>query len=226
MGELTVSITHEVSQPLMAIEMNAVSCLRWLDEEQLDVTKARQAAERIIRDGQRAREVIASMRMLTRKAPQETSEVDINDVIDEVMVLTRNEIERHGISAEQLLAADVGATRGIRVQIQQVILNLVMNAIEAMAGGEEAERLLRISSAADDAGQVRVSVADSGSGLDPANRERVFEAFFTTKSEGLGLGLSICRSIIDAHEGRLSVSPNVPRGTIFSFSLPLFHREK
>jgi PAS domain S-box-containing protein len=221
MGELTVSITHEVSQPLMAIEMNAVSCLRWLDEEQLDVTKARQAAERIIRDGQRAREVIASMRMLTRKAAHETSEVDINEVIAEAMTLTRNELERHGISAELVLAADVAATRGVRVQIQQVILNLVINAIEAMVGGEEAERVLHISSAGDGADQVRVNVADSGSGLDPANRERAFEAFFTTKSEGLGLGLSICRSIIEAHGGRLWAAPNVPRGSVFSFTLPL-----
>jgi signal transduction histidine kinase len=124
------------------------------------------------------------------------------------------------------LAADMGVTRGVRVQIQQVILNLVINAIEAMAGSEAAERLLRISSAGDDAGQVRVSVADSGSGLDPANRERVFEAFFTTKSEGLGLGLSICRSIIEAHGGRLSATPNLPRGTVFSFTLPLSRPER
>jgi PAS domain S-box-containing protein len=220
MGELTVSITHEVSQPLTAIEMNAASCLRWLDEEQLDVTKARQSAERIVRDGRRAREVIASMRMLARKAAQETSDVDINQVIGEVMALTRNELERHGISVELALAADVGAPRGVRVQIQQVILNLVINAIEAMAGGNDSERVLHISSAADDSGQVRVDVADSGSGLDPTNLERVFEAFFTTKSEGLGLGLSICKSIIETHGGRLWVTPNLPRGSVFSFLLP------
>jgi PAS domain S-box-containing protein len=221
MGELTVSITHEVSQPLMAIEMNAASCLRWLDEEQLDVVKARHAAERIIRDGRRAREVIASMRMLTRKAAHETSEVDINEVIDEVMALTRNELGRHGILTERILSPDVGATRAVRVQIQQVILNLVINAIEAMAGGQEAERLLRVRSAGDGAGQLRVDIADSGYGLDPANSDKVFEAFFTTKSEGLGLGLSICKSIIELHGGRLWVNPNVPRGSVFSFTLPL-----
>jgi signal transduction histidine kinase len=129
-------------------------------------------------------------------------------------------LERHGISVELALAADVGAPRGVRVQIQQVILNLVINAIEAMAGGNDSERVLHISSAADDSGQVRVDVADSGSGLDPTNLERVFEAFFTTKSEGLGLGLSICKSIIETHGGRLWVTPNLPRGSVFSFLLP------
>jgi signal transduction histidine kinase len=159
--------------------------------------------------------------MLTRKAAHETSEVDINEVIAEVMTLTRNEMERHDISPELLLAADVAATRGVRVQIQQVILNLVINAIEAMASCEDAKRLLHISSAGGGAGQIRVDVADSGAGLDPANHEKVFEAFFTTKSEGLGLGLSICRSIIESHGGRLWATPNVPRGSVFSFTLPL-----
>jgi signal transduction histidine kinase len=159
--------------------------------------------------------------MLTRKAAHETSEVDINEVIDEVMTLTRNELGRHGILTERILSPDVGATRAVRVQIQQVILNLVINAIEAMAGGQEAERLLRVRSAGDGAGQLRVDIADSGYGLDPANSDKVFEAFFTTKSEGLGLGLSICKSIIELHGGRLWVNPNVPRGSVFSFTLPL-----
>jgi signal transduction histidine kinase len=226
MGELTVSITHEVSQPLMAIEMNAVSCLRWLDEEQMDLPKARQAAKRIVGDGQRARDVIASMRMLTRKAAPETTQVHINEVIGEVMMLTRKEMRQHGISADLDLAADIGAIRGVRVQIQQVILNLVINAIEAMAGDQAvSERLLHISSAGDNVGQVRVNVADSGAGLDPSNRDKVFEAFFTTKSEGLGLGLSICRSIVENHGGRLWAAPNVPRGSVFSFTLPVRHRQ-
>jgi PAS domain S-box-containing protein len=221
MGELTVSITHEVSQPLMAIEMNAASCLHWLDEEQLDVSRARQAVKRIVRDGQRARDVIASMRMLTRKASPETTEVDINEVIHEVMTLTRNELRQHRISAELELTADVGATRGVRVQIQQVILNLVINAIEAMADCAEDFRHLRIRSIRDAPTVATVSVADWGVGLDSMNCEKVFEAFYTTKSEGLGLGLSICRSIIESHGGRLWAAPNVPRGSVFTFSLPL-----
>ena len=220
LGELTVSIAHEISQPLMAIEMNAVACLQWLGDDQMDVARARQAAERITMDGRRARDVIASMRSLARKAAPQNSEVDVNDVIAEVMALTRSELERNGISAGLNLVRSAGSTRGVRVQIQQVILNLVINAIEAMAGNMQVPRQLDISSVRDDAGYVIVSVADSGSGLGAVDAEKVFEAFFTTKPEGLGLGLSICRSIIEAHGGRLWVAPNEPRGSVFTFCLP------
>ena len=221
MGELTVSITHEVSQPIMAIWSNAVACLRWLDDDQLDVARARQAAERIIGDGRRARDVIANMRMLTRKAAPETTAFSLNDVIKEVTVLTRNEMERHAIVSELDLATDLEDIQGVRVQIQQVLLNLVVNAIEATADAEvQPPRQIRIRSTRQSDGQLVVRVEDSGTGLDPTSVEKVFEAFYTTKAEGLGLGLSICRSIIEAHGGRLWAAANSPRGSVFSFSLP------
>jgi signal transduction histidine kinase len=208
----------------MAIWSNAVACLRWLDDDQLDVARARQAAERIIGDGRRARDVIANMRMLTRKAPPETAAFSLNDVIKEVTVLTRNEMERHAIVAELDLASDLEDIQGVRVQIQQVLLNLVVNAVEAIADTEgESPRQILIRSARHGAGEVRAHVEDSGPGLDRTSFEKIFEAFFTTKSEGLGLGLSICRSIIETHGGRLWAAANAPRGCVFSFSLPAPH---
>jgi signal transduction histidine kinase len=219
MGELTVSIAHEMAQPLMAIESNATTCMRWLADEQLNLGQARQAAERIVGDVHRARDVIASIRGLARKSVSQMLRLDLNTVVKETLDLTRNEVERQGISLETELEGGAPVL-GVRVQLQQVMLNLVINAIEAIVAAPSTARHLKIRSAL--AGSlVTVSVADTGAGVDPVNREKVFDPFYTTKPEGLGLGLSICRSIVEAHGGRLWINPNPGGGTIFTFSIPL-----
>ncbi|MBY5399472.1 AAA family ATPase [Rhizobium leguminosarum] len=219
LGELTASIAHEVNQPLMAIVMNAATCLRWLSDEQLDVQEARQAAERIIRDGHRAGDVITSIRALARKSPLAMEEVDVNSMIEGVLVLTRGELQRHGIKLETELDMNTGSTVGDRTQLQQVVLNLILNAVEAVGSAESRPRRLHVRSFKSSDGKPLVQVADSGPGVDPLTMEQIFDAFFTTKSGGLGMGLSICRSIVEAHGGRLWVTPNKPEGSVFSFTL-------
>jgi PAS domain S-box-containing protein len=222
MGELTVSIAHEVNQPLMAIVTNAATCLRWLADEQLDIREARLAAQRIIRDGHRAGDVIASIRTLAKKSPPQAEAIDLNSVILEVLSLTRNELDRNSITAETHLATNLGTALGDRVQIQQVLLNLIMNGIEAINVSHYQSRILEIRTNLTDSGFVVVSIADTGVGLDPAGGDRIFDVFFTTKPDGIGIGLSICRSIVEAHHGRLWASPNEPHGSIFSFTVPRF----
>jgi PAS domain S-box-containing protein len=220
MGELTVSIAHEVNQPLMAIVTNAGTCMRWLDENQLDVAKARQAAERIVREGHRAGEIVASIRTLAQKSRPKIEKMDLHSAILEVLALMRGELHRRDVSVVTDLAGPAQAVLGDRVQLQQVIMNLVMNSIEAMAEPSSQARQMRIESARADSGYIAVSVSDSGAGFDPESGERLFEAFFTTKPSGIGLGLSICRSIIEAHGGELWASPNLPRGSVFHFTVP------
>ena len=219
MGQLTASIAHEINQPLAAIVTNANACLLWLEAHRLDLEEARQAAARIVRNGHRAGDIVKSVRALTRKSATEMVPLDINDVIREVIVLMRAEFRRHDVRVETSLSSNLGSVIGDRVQLQQVVLNLIMNSIEAMADSMH-RRLLEIISANDESGCVLVAVKDSGSGLDPAQSDQLFEAFFTTKPEGMGMGLSICRSIIDAHGGRLWASPNLPNGAVFQFTLP------
>jgi len=220
LGELTVSIAHEVSQPLMAIVTNAAACLRWLADDGFDLGEARLAAERIVKDGHRAGDVIASIRALTRKSSIEMKQLPINEVIADMLDLLRPELRHNEISLEVDLASDVQPVVGDRIQLQQVILNLVMNGVEAMGETPQTARLLRVISRGGEPGRMLVGVADTGKGLDPSQIENVFEAFYTTKPEGMGLGLSICRSIVEAHGGRLWVSPNIPHGSVFWFSLP------
>lgn len=224
LGELTVSIAHEVSQPLMAIVTNAAACVRWLDEDNPNLEEAREAAERVVRDGHRAGDVIASIRGLTKKSSTTMTELAINEVIADVTDLLRSELRQNEITLELDLAADLKALMGDRVQLQQVILNLVMNGIEAMAETSHRPRLLHVSSRADDNGDLLIGVVDTGKGLDPSSKDQVFEAFYTTKPDGIGLGLSICRSIVEAHGGRLWISPNHPHGSRFWFSLPPANR--
>jgi C4-dicarboxylate-specific signal transduction histidine kinase len=220
MGQLTASIAHEINQPLAAIITNADACLLWLEADQPDLEEARQAATRIVRNGHRAGDIIKSVRALTRKSAPEMVSIDINDLIREVIVLMGAEFRRHSIRVETALPSNLNSVIGDRVQLQQVVLNLIMNGIEAMSESMQGQRQLHVRSANDQSGRVRVAVEDSGPGLDPARADQLFEAFFTTKPEGMGMGLSICRSIIDAHGGQLWASPNLPNGAVFQFTLP------
>src|SRR4029077_4988436 len=210
MGQLTASIAHEINQPLAAIITNADACLLWLEADQPDLEEARQAATRIVRNGHRASDIIKSVRALTRKSAPQMGSLDINDLIREVIVLMDAEFRRHSVRVETTLPSNLNSVIGDRVQLQQVVLNLIMNGIEAMSESMQGQRQLHVRSANDQSGRVRVAVEDSGPGLDPARADQLFEAFFTTKPEGMGMGLSICRSIIDAHGGRLWASPNLP----------------
>ncbi|CCM77279.1 AAA family ATPase [Rhizobium mesoamericanum] len=219
LGELTASIAHEVNQPLMAIVMNAATCLKWLSEDQIDVGEAREAAERIIRDGHRAGDVIASIRALARKAPLSMEILEVNSMIESVIVLTRGELQRQGIVLSTDLDPSAGAVVGDRIQLQQVVLNLILNAAEAMASVPGGKRQLHLRTERRDDGKVLIVVADSGTGVDPQKSDQIFDAFFTTKEAGLGMGLSICRSIVEAHGGTLWVAPNEPTGSVFSFTL-------
>ena len=220
MGELTVSIAHEVNQPLMAIVTNAAACLRWLSDAQLDVSEARIAAGRIVREGHRAGDVIASIRRLASQSPQAMARLEVNTLIGEVLMLMKDELLRRSISLECDLADDAGSVLGDPVRMQQVVLNLVMNGAEAISAAGGQPRRLTVCTRREEVGHVLVSVSDTGEGLDPERQDRIFEAFFTTKPDGLGMGLSICRSIVEAHGGRLWASPNPPRGSVFHFTIP------
>jgi C4-dicarboxylate-specific signal transduction histidine kinase len=219
-GELTASIAHELNQPLAAIVTNSNACLRWLGGAQPNLDEARKAVDRIIKDSYRASDVISRVRALVKKTPARNDLVDLNEVIVEVLALAQNQARRAGVVLKRELATDLPRVRGDRVQLQQVILNLVINGLEAIAKNKNGERELSISSGIDDSKDMTIAVRDTGEGLDPANLERVFDAFFTTKADGMGMGLAISRTIIESHGGRLWVTPNSPRGAIFQFTLP------
>jgi PAS domain S-box-containing protein len=219
LGELAASIAHEVNQPITGAAMSARAALRWLDKEPPDAAKARNSLERIIGDTTRAAEVIRGIRALAKKAGPRSDRLDLNEAVHDVVTLTLAEAANNGISVQTRLADDLPLIDGDRVQIQQVILNLVMNAIEAMSGDGEGPRELLISTELLDAERLRVAVKDSGPGFDKANPECVFDAFYTTKPSGLGIGLSICRSIVEAHGGQLRAVAGEPRGAIFQFTL-------
>ena len=220
MGELAVSIAHEVNQPLMAVVTNAGACLRWLNGDPPDLAMARQAAERIVRDGHRAGDIITSLRNLARKSAPRLDRVLLDQVIPVVLDLLQGEFRRHGVVAKAQLGDFSIAIRGDSTQLQQVVLNLVMNAIEAMAGSAASPRRLTVRAEILE-GDALVTVTDTGPGLGTADPDRLFEAFFSTKTEGIGMGLSICRSIIEAHGGRIWACKNATRGSVFSFTLPL-----
>jgi signal transduction histidine kinase len=222
MGELAASIAHEVNQPLMAIVTNADTCLAWLARSEPDLDEARRAAERIVKNGHRAGDIIKTIRALARKSEPEMTRVDLNEAIEEVLVLMRGELRRHGVSLESDLPANLEPVLGDRVQLQQVVLNLVLNGVEAMSVIAEPPLVLRVNSQSDGSGAVLVEVEDTGTGLDVANQDRIFEPFFTTKRGGMGMGLSICRSIIEAHGGRLWASANPERGSVFRFTVPVW----
>jgi PAS domain S-box-containing protein len=220
-GQLTASIAHEVNQPIAATVNNARGALRWLGARRPNLDEARQALDRIVRDGSRAGEVVGRIRNLIKKAPPSSERVDINAAIREVVEFTRSEAMKHGVLVQTDLLEGLPPVQGDRVELQQVILNLMLNAFEAMSETSEGARELLIGAGKTESGDdVLVTVRDSGPGLAPATLEHLFTAFYTTKPNGLGLGLSICSSIIESHGGRLSASANAPRGAIFQFTLP------
>jgi PAS domain S-box-containing protein len=220
LGELTASIAHEVNQPLAAVLANAEACLLWLDRETPDLDGARRSVEWIIKDGNRAGDVIRRVRALSKKAESQKAPLDINDVVDEVIALVQRELLSHRVSLRTELAPTLPAVLADRVQLQQVIINLVINGIEAMQAVSDRPRELVIRTCQNEAHQVVVTVTDCGIGLSTEDADRLFNAFFTTKSSGMGMGLSICRSIIEAHGGRVWATPNVTQGATFHFTLP------
>jgi PAS domain S-box-containing protein len=224
LGELTASIAHEVNQPLAAVVANAEACLRWLDRETPDLAAARRSAEWVIDDGNRASEVVRRVRALANKSDIAKVPLSINDVVREGVALVQRELSSHQVSLRTDLEGALPWILGDRVQLQQVIINLVMNGIEAMQPVTDRPRELVIRSRRDETRQALVSVTDCGVGISAENADRLFNAFFTTKSSGLGMGLSICRSIVEAHGGRLSACGNEGDGATFQFVLPV-HQE-
>jgi len=241
MGELAASIVHEVNQPIAGIVTNANAALRWLAREVPNLNETGETIRRIIRDGKRAGEIVGRIRALAKKAPPQKDWLDLNQAIGEVIAIARSELQRHRVSLQTQLANDLPLILGDRIQLQQVVLNLLVNAIEAMSGVSEGPRELWVSSqkateildeanegkfaSESSAGAARthllIAVRDSGPGLDPSALNRLFEAFYTTKSQGLGMGLLISRSIVEAHGGRLWAKANAPRGAVFQFTLPI-----
>ena len=220
LGELTASIAHEVNQPLAAVVANAEACLSWLNRKTPDLDAACRSVEYIINDGNRASEVIRRIRALAKKTSIEKEPLDANDVIREVIVLVQRELASHQVSLLMELAPALPKVLGDRIQLQQVVINLVMNGVEAMQSITDRPRELVIRSRQDEQQRVLVSVTDCGVGVSAENADRLFNAFFTTKSSGMGMGLSICRSIMEAHGGRLWTTVNIPHGATFQFTLP------
>ncbi|RZN08459.1 hypothetical protein CWO91_22555 [Bradyrhizobium genosp. SA-3] len=221
MGQLTASISHEMKQPIGAVVANAEAGLNWLDAQPPELNRVRQTLGCIITDGLRAGEIIGRIQGLIKKAPPRREEMEINAAVLEVIALTRGEVVKNGVSVRTQLADGLPLIRVDRIQLQQVVLNLIINAVEAMSAVREEPRELLISTDRDALNGVLVSLRDSGPGLDPASLEHVFDPFYTTKPSGMGMGLSICRSIVEAHGGRIWAGANETRGAVFQFSLPL-----
>jgi len=219
MGELTASLAHEVNQPIAAAVTDANTCMRWLTRDHPDVEEARQAASRVIKDATRAAEIISRIRLLFKKGAPQQELVDVNEVIREMVVLLRNEASRYSISLRTELVADLPQVMGDRVQLQQVLMNLMNNGIDAMKE-VAATRELALKSQRAGNGELMVSVSDTGVGLPPQQADQIFNAFFTTKVDGTGMGLRISRSIVESHGGRLWAANNSPRGASFHLTLP------
>jgi signal transduction histidine kinase len=220
LGVLTASIAHEINQPLSGIITNASTCLRMLSADPPNVDGARETVRRTIRDGNRASDVITRLRTLYSKKEPSPQSMDLNEATREVTALWLSELQRTGVMLRYELADDLPAAAGDRIQLQQVILNLLRNAADAMSTVDDRPRELLIRTERDEANQVRLSIKDSGVGLTTQAAEKIFEAFYTTKTDGMGIGLSISRSIIEAHRGRLWATPNDGPGSTFSFAIP------
>ncbi len=219
LGELTASLAHEVKQPIAAAVTDANTCLRWLTRDQPDLEEAREASLRVVKDATRAAEIIDRIRLLFKKGSPQREMVDVNEVIREMIVLMRNQAARYSIIIRTDLAADIPQIMGDRVQLQQVLMNLIVNSIDAMKEAEGRRNLVFKSQRAENE-QVMVSVSDTGVGLPPQQADQIFNAFFTTKVHGTGMGLRISRSIVESHGGRLWAANNFPRGASFHFTLP------
>jgi two-component system sensor kinase FixL len=220
LGELTAAIAHEVNQPLTGVINSGNACLRWLSQETPNPEAVRKSVERVISEGNRAAKVIKRVRALVEKAPTLRERLSVNDAITEVLPMIDAEIRRNAIALRTDLASDVPLIFGDRVQLQQVMLNLMLNAIDAMSGTDPPRDLL-VTSARGESNEVLVTVRDSGSGLDEKSLDRLFEAFYTTKAQGMGIGLAVSRTIVQAHGGSLWAQPNEPRGAAFAFTLPV-----
>jgi len=219
LGEMTASIAHEINQPLSAIANSASASLRWLDAQKPE--EVRRSASRVITESRRASEIISRIRDMAKKAPPRKDWLDVNETIHEVIALAQSGVQRNGVVLQTQLSNDVPLILADRIQLQQVILNLVMNAIEAMSGTVHGPRELRVTSEKVEPRDVLIAVCDSGPGLDPNSFNHLFEAFYTTKPQGLGMGLAISRSLVEAHGGRLWATANVPHGAVFQFTLPM-----
>jgi signal transduction histidine kinase len=219
MGELTASLAHEVNQPIAAAVMDANTCLRWLSREQPDLEEARAAAARIVQDGRRAGEIVDRVRLLFKKGTLQRELVDPNEIVREMTLLLHSEAIQFAVFVRTKLAADIPRVIGDRVQLQQVLMNLMMNSIDAMKDVDGTHELMIESQRSED-GQVLISVSDTGVGLPPEQADKIFNAFFTTKTHGTGMGLRISRSIVESHGGRLWAADNPPRGARFCFTLP------
>jgi C4-dicarboxylate-specific signal transduction histidine kinase len=219
MGELTASLAHEVNQPIAAAVTDANTCLRWLTRDQPDLDEAREAASRMAKDATRAAEIIARVRLMFKKGVAQRELVDVSELLREMVILLRNEISRHSISVRTELAEALPQIMGDRVQLQQVVMNLIINSIDAMKD-VEGTRELTINSRRAEGEQVMVSVTDTGVGLPSQQADQIFDAFFSTKAHGTGMGLRISRSIVESHGGRLWATDNSPRGASFNLTLP------
>jgi PAS domain S-box-containing protein len=221
MGEITASIAHEINQPLAAMVTNARAGLRWLGSDTPELGEAESALRRIISDGHRASEVVAGIRAMFRKSDRASAYYDVNALIREVVALVNGELKNNKVETRLDLGEDIPKILADRVQLQQVVLNLMMNAIEAMGSTHNGARVLGVNSEVRAGRDILITVQDSGPGIDPENLDRIFDRFFTTKSNGMGMGLSICRSIVEAHNGRLWAEPDVRPGSVFRMSLPI-----
>jgi C4-dicarboxylate-specific signal transduction histidine kinase len=221
MGELMASIAHEINQPLAAIVTNGNACQRWLAGATPNLEEGRAAVARMISEGNRASGLIKEIRAFVKKSPPQKGPVEINDLIRETLTLVNRELARNQVALQTNLAAGLPALAADRVQVQQVLLNLIMNGVEAMSANHDGSRELTITSEpSQDPAGVLVMVRDSGTGISPQSRDRLFETFFTTKAGGMGMGLSISRSIVTAHGGSLSAAANADRGATFQFTIP------
>jgi PAS domain S-box-containing protein len=225
MGELTASLAHEITQPIASARNNARAALNFLEKRSPDLGEVREALGCVVGDADRAGDIIDRIRDHIKKAPPRKHRFDLNEAVNEVLVLARSAVIKNGVSVQTRLADGLLPVEGDRVQLQQVVLNLILNAVEAMGSSDAGRQELLISTEQSQPNGVLVAVRDCGPGIDPEHLERVFDAFYTTRSGGLGMGLSICRSIVKAHGGRLWAEPNEPRGATFAFALPCAETE-
>jgi len=225
LGELTASIAHELNQPLAGLASSGEACRRWLSKQPPNIDRANQSLDRIVRDADRAKMVVDRVRGLAKNSPPQKAAVNVREAVREIIVIARGEVERSQINMETQFAEEIVLIWADRVQFQQVCLNLIVNAIEALKN-IKAPRTLLIRTERDtpDMGTATVTVADTGAGIDPKNLENIFDAFYTTKPDGMGMGLAISRSIVEAHGGRLWVSGNFPKGAKFQFTIPLYRK--